>query len=106
MRKKAGALYNILGTLLSDQETNVECVCETGLNFGKRVNANWSCSVLPFQPKYRLAHPENNYFFIIYKHIFWMKVSKITFYLILKTEALVMFGTRGCMCWHQVQMFV
>ena len=46
-------------------------------------------AVLPFQPKYRLAHPKTYLFSLSKKKLFWMKVSQKTFYLILKKEALL-----------------
>ena len=42
-------------------------------------------SVLLFWPKYRSGHPEDNLFLLSWTHIFCIQ----TFYLILKTEALV-----------------
>ena len=45
-------------------------------------------AVLPFQPKYRLGHPEDNLFSLSIKNIFRIKVPKNTFHLIFKTEAL------------------
>ena len=54
------------------------CYC-INMYFCNRNKPFWEwrnqCSVLHFQPKYRLGHPEN-YSFSLSKNIFWIIVSK------------------------------
>ena len=47
------------------------------------------CTVLLFQPKYRLGHPEKYLFLLSKKICFCIKVSKKIVYVILKTGALL-----------------
>ena len=42
-----------------------------------------------FLAEISVSSPRKSFNFMIYKHIFWIKVFKKTFYLILKTEALL-----------------
>ena len=43
--------------------------------------------VLPFQPKYRVSHPKKKIFSLSKKKLFWNKVFKKIFYLILRKVA-------------------
>ena len=60
------------------------------------VSAETRTKVAVFWPKYWLGHPENYLISLSKKSIFWIKVSKHIFYLILKTEPLELAGGGDC----------